>query len=48
MVAADEGAVVVQCGEGRLALTEVQRSGRRPVTAREFAGSRKLIGQRLG
>jgi methionyl-tRNA formyltransferase len=43
-----EDAVVVQCGKGRLALTEVQRSGRRPVTAREFAGSSKLAGQRLG
>jgi methionyl-tRNA formyltransferase len=43
-----EDAVVVQCGEGYLALTEVQRPGRRAISAREFAGSRALLGQRLG
>jgi methionyl-tRNA formyltransferase len=48
IVAVLEDAVVVQCGEGRLALTRVQRPGRRAVAAREFAGSRALPGQRLG
>ena len=43
-----EDALVVQCGEGFLALVQVQRAGRRPVTAREFAGGRALVGQRLG
>ncbi len=42
-----EDAIVVQCGEGCLAVTQVQRAGRRPVTAREFAGGRVLVGQRL-
>jgi methionyl-tRNA formyltransferase len=41
-------AVVVQCGQGRLSLTRVQRPGRRPVAARDFAGSRDLLGERLG
>jgi len=43
-----EEALVVQCGEGCLALMQVQRAGRRPVTAREFAGGRALLGRRLG
>jgi methionyl-tRNA formyltransferase len=45
-VAAD--AVIVKCGEGRLAMTLVQRPGRRAVRAREFAASRDLLGERLG
>ena len=40
--------IVVRCGEGLLALTRVQRPGRRPVTAREYAQSSSLIGRRLG
>jgi len=40
--------IVVQCGEGRLALTRVQLPGRRPVLARDFAGSRALAGARFG
>jgi methionyl-tRNA formyltransferase len=48
IVAVSSDAVVVQCGQGRLALTEVQRPGRRATRAREFAGSRALPGQRLG
>jgi len=48
MVAMVDDAVVVQCGEGHLALTHVQRPGRRAVAAREFAGGRSLLGQRLG
>jgi methionyl-tRNA formyltransferase len=43
-----DDAVVVQCGEGTLALTQVQRPGRRAITAREFALSRSLLGQTLG
>jgi methionyl-tRNA formyltransferase len=41
-------AVIVKCGEGRLAMTLVQRPGRRAVAAREFAASRDLLGERLG
>jgi methionyl-tRNA formyltransferase len=48
IVAVLEDAVVVQCGEGRLALIQVQRPGRRAIAAREFAGSRALLGHRLG
>jgi methionyl-tRNA formyltransferase len=48
IIAVVDDAIVVQCGDGQLALTQVQRSGRRPVSAREFAGGRKLPGQRLG
>jgi methionyl-tRNA formyltransferase len=48
VVRVPEGAIVVQCGEGHLALLQVQRPGRKPVAAREFAGGRALVGQRLG
>jgi methionyl-tRNA formyltransferase len=40
--------IVVQCGQGCLGLTQLQRPGRRPVSAREFASSRTLLGRRLG
>jgi methionyl-tRNA formyltransferase len=48
LVALLDEALMVQCGAGNLALTQVQRPGRRAVTAREFAGGRALLGQRLG
>jgi len=50
VVAARSDALLVQCGCGRLALRQLQRSGRRPVSAGDFArgGGAKLIGQRLG
>jgi methionyl-tRNA formyltransferase len=41
-------AIVVACGRGRLALTQVQRPGRRPVSARDFANTLVLTGRRLG
>ena len=41
-------ALVVQCGEGALGITQLQRAGRRPVAAREFAGGREVVGMRLG
>ena len=43
-------AVVVQCGSGCLALRQVQRPGRRPVSAGDFArgGGPDLVGKRLG
>jgi methionyl-tRNA formyltransferase len=47
IIAADRD-VVVQCGEGHLALLSVQRPGRRVVTAAELARSRALAGERLG
>ena len=42
-------AVVVDCGEGRLALTELQRPGRKPLPAAEFVNAVRLApGQPLG
>jgi methionyl-tRNA formyltransferase len=38
----------VGCGEGGLRLTELQRPGRRRVTAAEFAAKAELAGKRLG
>jgi methionyl-tRNA formyltransferase len=40
--------MAVQCGRGRLAVTEVQRPGRRPVAVRELSHSFPLEGRRLG
>lgn len=42
------GYVIVRCGHGYLALTRVQRPGRRPVSACDFAHGSSLAGQRLG
>jgi len=42
-----EGSMVVQCGRGRLAVTQVQRPGRRPVTVRDLSHSVALMGRRL-
>ena len=42
------GAVVVACGEGCLALMRLQRAGRRAVTAAEFAHGVALDGRVLG
>jgi len=48
ILSTSERAVLVQCGLGRLAITEVQRAGKRPVSARDFANSGPLVGRRLG
>ncbi|HEX2792030.1 MAG TPA: methionyl-tRNA formyltransferase [Steroidobacteraceae bacterium] len=40
--------LLVQCGQGRLALTKLQLAGRRIVTAREFASAQSLAGSRFG
>lgn len=45
---ASERAVLVQCGLGRLAIAEVQRPGKRPVSARDFSNTAPLVGRRLG
>jgi methionyl-tRNA formyltransferase len=44
---ADDG-LRVACGEGVLAVREVQRAGKRPVSARDFANAVRLTGLRLG
>jgi methionyl-tRNA formyltransferase len=38
----------VACGEGVLAVRELQRAGRRPVSARDFANAVRLAGLRFG
>jgi methionyl-tRNA formyltransferase len=43
-----DGFIIVKCGHGCLGLTRVQRPGRRPVGARDFAHGLSLIGQRFG
>jgi methionyl-tRNA formyltransferase len=48
ILAVQDDFMLVQCGQGLLAVTEVQVAGRRPVAAREFSHSRELPGQRLG
>jgi len=40
--------MLVRCGAGLLAVTEVQRPGRRPVSARNLSHSLPLAGRRLG
>lgn len=45
---AGKDGVDVACGEGVLRLLEVQRPGRRRVTAAEFAAQASLVGKRLG
>jgi methionyl-tRNA formyltransferase len=48
IVSVDRESIVVQCGHGRLALTQVQRPGRRAVAAGEYARALNLVGRRLG
>jgi methionyl-tRNA formyltransferase len=38
----------VACGTGSIAITQVQRPGRRPVSVRDFSHTRALLGHRLG
>ncbi len=44
---ADDG-LRVACGEGVLAVRELQRAGKRPVSARDFANAVRLAGMRFG
>ena len=48
ITAVREDSLLVRCGQGYLALQQVQRPGRRPVAARDFAHGRALTGCRLG
>ncbi len=42
-------AIVVHCGEGALAITKLQRAGRKPLAAGDFANAGRVApGQRLG
>jgi methionyl-tRNA formyltransferase len=44
---ADDG-LRVACGHGVLAVRELQRAGKRPVSARDFANALRLDGIRFG
>jgi methionyl-tRNA formyltransferase len=48
VLSAGRDGIVVACGEGALRLDSLQRPGKRPVTAREFAATAALAGRRLG
>jgi methionyl-tRNA formyltransferase len=43
-----DNSILVACGEGSLALTELQRPGRRPVAARDLINTLDLLGCHLG
>jgi methionyl-tRNA formyltransferase len=43
-----DDSMIVACGRGSLAVTEVQRPGRRPVAARDLINTLNLVGRRLG
>lgn len=47
VVSAGKDGIVVSCREGALRLVEVQRPGKRRISAAEFAGQKKLEGKRL-
>jgi methionyl-tRNA formyltransferase len=47
IVSVQDGSMIVQCGRGRLAVMQVQRPGRRPVSVRELSHSLSLTGRRL-
>jgi methionyl-tRNA formyltransferase len=48
VLSAGRDGVVVACGKDALRLDSLQRPGKRPVTAAEFAGSVAMTGRRLG
>jgi methionyl-tRNA formyltransferase len=43
-----DGSIHIVCGSGSLAVTELQRPGRRPVAARDLINTLELVGRRLG
>ena len=47
ILAIQDDFLLVQCGQGLLAVTRVQVPGRKPVGARDFSHSHELLGQRL-
>jgi methionyl-tRNA formyltransferase len=48
IIAVRDGALVVECGRGHLALRQLQRPGKRVVPAADLARSLHLTGRRLG
>ena len=43
-----EDSMLIRCGRACLAVTQVQRPGRRPVSVRDYSHGLKLVGRRLG
>jgi methionyl-tRNA formyltransferase len=48
IVAVRDDFIAIRCGNGMLGVTEVQRPGRRAVSARDLSHSLALQGLRLG
>ena len=48
IISVQDGNMIVQCGRGRLAVSVVQRPGRRAISVRDFSHSLVLPGRRLG
>ncbi len=48
VIAASAAGIVVSCGRSALSLQRVQRPGRQPISARDFANTQGLLGSRLG
>ncbi len=48
IIAVQDNEMLVRCGRGALAVTQVQQPGRKPVSVRDFSHSHKLLGRRLG
>ena len=48
ILSVQDGYMLVQCGQGLLAVSEVQRPGRRPISVRDLSHSFALPGRRLG
>ena len=48
IIGVQDDSMIVQCGRGQLAVSEVQRPGRRPVAVRELSHGFPLVGRRLG
>lgn len=43
-----DDALIVRCGRGSLGITQLQRAGRKPMSARDFANAGGVMGQTLG
>jgi len=48
IIGVHDGFILIQCGQGVLAVSEVQRPGRRPISARDLSNALPLAGRRLG
>jgi methionyl-tRNA formyltransferase len=48
IIGLQDESMLIQCGRGVLAVSEVQRPGRRPISARDLANAFPLAGRRLG